>query len=193
MASKPQSLRVVPCSLRKANDFVQVYHRHNLRTSRDGGKFAIAAAVGVDVIGVGIVGNPLSATLMDGFTVEVLRVCTKPDAPKNSNSLIYGACRSVWFAMGGNRIITYTLVSESGSSLRGAGWTLAAESRGRKSVNWGKSIDHLKRANQPIYSEDKYRWEATRPNVETSPLLWPEIVTRLHEGGLFSGDSVTAI
>lgn len=68
-------LRVVPCTLRKANDFVEIYHRHSIRTSRDGGKFAIAAALGNEAVGVAIVGNPLSATLMDGLTAEVLRAC----------------------------------------------------------------------------------------------------------------------
>ena len=120
-----EKLRVVPCSLRKANDFVEIYHRHNLRTARDGGKFAIAVAVGQEIVGVAIVGNPLSATLMDGFTAEVLRACVLPEAPRNCNSLLYGACRRVWFEMGGHKIITYTLTEESGASLRGAGWTLA--------------------------------------------------------------------
>lgn len=63
-------LRVVPCSLRKANDFVEAFHRHNLRTSRDGGKFAVAVAAGSDAVGVAIVGNPLSASLMDGLTAD---------------------------------------------------------------------------------------------------------------------------
>lgn len=102
------SLRVVPCSLRKANDFVEVYHRHNLRTSRDGGKFAVAVVSESTVVGVAIVGNPLSATLMDGFTAEVLRACVLPDAPRNCNSLLYGACRRIWFEMGGAKILTYT-------------------------------------------------------------------------------------
>ncbi len=101
-------LRVVPCSLRKANDFVEVYHRHNLRTARDGGKFSVAVAAGSEIVGVAIVGNPLSATLMDGFTAEVLRACVLPEAPRNCNSLLYGACRRIWFEMGGRKILTYT-------------------------------------------------------------------------------------
>ena len=46
-AGKPApeaSVRLValPISLREANDFVEAFHRHSGRTSRDGGKFAIA-------------------------------------------------------------------------------------------------------------------------------------------------------
>ena len=48
------SLRLAPCTLRKANDFVECFHRHSLRTSRDGGKFAVAAADGARVVGVGV-------------------------------------------------------------------------------------------------------------------------------------------
>ena len=107
-------LHIAPCTLRKANNFVEMYHRHSIRTSRDGGKFAIAAVFESSVVGVAIVGNPLSATLMDGFTAEVLRVCVLPDAPRNCNSMLYGAYRRIWFEMGGRKILTYTLTEESG-------------------------------------------------------------------------------
>jgi len=147
----------VPFSLREANDFVVSYHRHNGRTARNGGKFAIGASVGDDLIGVAIVGNPISATFMDGFTAEVLRVCVKPDAPRNSNSFLYGACWRVWRAMGGIRLVTYTLKSESGESLRGAGWKVVGEVKPTED-GWRKS-DHLTRQWQPIMGQLKLRWE----------------------------------
>jgi hypothetical protein len=163
--SNPRSsLQIIPFTLRKANDFVQLHHRHNGRTARDGGKFAIALASGEQVVGVAIVGNPLSATYMDGFTAEVLRVCLNDNAPANSNSMLYGACRRIWFAMGGKRLITYTLTSESGSSLRGSGWTLEAEIKGHDPATWGKD-DHLKsRKYQEIIAKRKFRWQVLRKN-----------------------------
>ena len=94
-------LIIVPITLREANDFVQNFHRHNGRTSRDGGKFAIGLEFAGELIGVSIVGNPLSATLMDGFTAEVLRVCTNDKAPKGSCSKLYSASWRVWREMGG--------------------------------------------------------------------------------------------
>ena len=39
-------MNVVPLTLREANDFVESYHRHSDRTSRDGGKFAISLLSG---------------------------------------------------------------------------------------------------------------------------------------------------
>lgn len=151
---------VIPYTLRKANDFVQAHHRHNGRTARDGGKFAIALTYESEICGVAIVGNPLSATYMDGMTSEVLRVCLGPTAPRNSNSMLYGACRRIWFEMGGRKILTYTLTDESGASLRGAGWTLAAKITGHNATTWGKK-DHLEtRQFLPIVGLEKFRWEA---------------------------------
>ena len=36
-------LRLMPTNLREANDFVVAHHRHNGRTARNGGKWAVAA------------------------------------------------------------------------------------------------------------------------------------------------------
>lgn len=168
-------LRIIPCSLRKANDFVAVYHRHSVRTSRNGGKFAVGAEAGGTVVGVAVVSNPLSATYMDGFTVEVLRACVLPDAPKNCNSLLYGACRRIWFEMGGSRIITYTLTEESGISLKGAGWTMESEIRGHDVKTWGKN-DHLQRQEQAIYARPKRRWVAMNTHSTARPVEWPKDV-----------------
>lgn len=144
-------------TLKEANDFVASFHRHNGRTARNGGKFAIGATFGVELVGVAIVGNPISATFMDGFTAEVLRGCCRPDAPRNTNSFLYGACWRVWRAMGGRKLVTYTLQSESGASLRGAGWTCVGEVRPTED-GWRKS-DHLERRWQPVMGQQKFRWE----------------------------------
>lgn len=176
-------LKIIPCTLRKANDFVEAYHRHSKRTARNGGKFAIAAAVGGEVWGIAIVGNPLSATLMDGFTAEVLRVCVRDGAPRNSNSLLYGACRRLWFEMGGRKILTYTLKEESGASLKGAGWEAAAEIKGHDAKTWGKN-DHLKREGQAIFAVPKIRWEAINKAAEAQKIVWPAATDFKEKGGL---------
>ncbi len=161
-------LALVPTTLRKANDFVAEHHRHNGRTARNGGKWAVSVASDGKLVGVAIVGNPLSATLMDGYTAEVLRVCVLDDAPTNSCSILYGSCWRAWKAMGGRRIITYTLQTEPGVSLRAAGYVIAGKSKGRK-AGWGKS-DHLDgtRTHSPVIELDKFRWEIVIPNKEVS-------------------------
>ena len=150
---------VVPMTLREANDFVASYHRHNGRTARNGGKFAIGAEQDSELWGVAIVGNPISATYMDGFTAEVLRTCVRPGHPGNVNSFLYGACWRVWRAMGGRRLVTYTLRTESGSSLKAAGWQIVGEVRPTED-GWRKS-DHLTRKWQPVMGQLKFRWEKT--------------------------------
>ena len=153
---------IIPFTLRKANDFVQAHHRHNGRTARDGGKFAIALEFEGQVVGVAIVGNPLSATYMDGLTAEILRVCVSEGAPPNSNSMLYGACRRTWFGMGGVRLLTYTLTTESGASLKAAGFRLAAEIKGHDPATWGKD-DHLtSRQTLSVVGLRKFRWECRR-------------------------------
>lgn len=157
-------LEIVPITLREANSFVENHHRHNGRTSRDGGKFAIGVEgplnESVSLVGVAIVGNPLSATYMDGFTAEVLRVCTCPNAPKNACSMLYAACWRAWRAMGGKKLITYTLQSELGTSVQAAGWKIVGETK-PVPPGWRKT-DHLRRDWQPVMGQKKFRWEISQ-------------------------------
>ena len=152
-------MRIVPTTLREANDFVESFHRHNGRTARDGGRFAVGATdERVGLVGVAIVGNPISATFMDGLTAEVLRTCVSPAAPPHVNSFLYGACWRIWRAMGGTRLVTYTLQSESGVSLRAAGWRCVAEVK-PTAPGWRKSDGLTSRRWQPVMGQQKFRWE----------------------------------
>lgn len=156
--SRSHHLAVVPVTLREANDFVENFHRHNGRTSRDGGKFAIGCSSGDELVGVVIVGRPVARLLEDGWTAEVTRCCVSPAAPKNASSFLYGAAWRAWREMGGKRIVTYTLTTESGASLRGSGWRIVAQvSPG----GWSRPKLGRMRQWQPIYGQQKLRWEAT--------------------------------
>ena len=100
-------LQVVPMTIRDANDFVDNFHRHNKPVR--GAKFAIGASYDDQLVGVAIVGRPISRNLDDGFTAEAVRVCTNDTSPNNTNSFLYGKCWRIWQQMGGKRMITYTL------------------------------------------------------------------------------------
>ncbi len=91
---------------------------------------------------------------------EVTRVCVRPDAPRNANSFLYGACWRAWRAMGGTRLVTYTLASESGASLRGAGWKLVGAVRVRDKPWHGPD---RQREFQDLYGQQKLRWERESP------------------------------
>lgn len=148
---------VRPTTLRAANDFVKSHHRHNKPVR--GCRFCISAVEGVEIVAVAIVGRPLARPLDDGATAEVLRMCAIDGAPKGVNSMLYAACWRAWREMGGRKMLTYTLQSESGSSLKGLkeqGWRRVAEADGRER-GWVRSDGH--RDNQPIYAEPKFRWE----------------------------------
>jgi hypothetical protein len=148
-------LRIVPMSIAEANAYVEQFHRHN-KPVGPRAKFALGVSDGDQLVGVAIVGRPVARLLQDGYTAEVLRTCCREPAPKGANSCLYAACWRAWRAMGGTKLITYTLASESGVSLAGAGWAVVAECKGSKT---GWSRDGRERDWQPIYGQQKLRWQ----------------------------------
>lgn len=123
------SLQIRPIKLKDANAYVSQNHRHNLPTN--GHKWSLACFDGDRLCGVAIAGQPIARRLDDGLTIEVRRVCT--DGTYNACSKLYGACARVAKEMGYNRIITYTLVTEPGTSLKASGWKNMGEAGG---VSW---------------------------------------------------------
>lgn len=116
---KQPRLRVVPCELAESNAFVLQQHRHHGPVLNH--RFSLAVIDEADdVRGVAIVGRPVARALQDGWTVEVTRVAT--DGCPNACSALYGAAWRAARALGYRRLVTYTLPSESGSSLRAAGF-----------------------------------------------------------------------
>lgn len=112
------SLDIVPVSLAEANKFVEEYHRHHKPVV--GHKFSIGVANGTKIVGVCIVGRPISRYLDDGFTLEVTKCCT--DGTPNACSMLYAAAWRAARAMGYKKIITYILESENGASLKASGY-----------------------------------------------------------------------
>lgn len=111
-------LRVVPCTITDARVFVGCHHRHN--KPPQSGLFAAAVAVDGEIAGVVIAGRPVARELQDGGTIEVTRVCTTEH--KNAASMLYGAICRAARALGYWRAVTYTLLSEPGTSLLASGW-----------------------------------------------------------------------
>ena len=117
-------LRIVPVDLKTAREFVAVHHRHN--DPPIGHKFSVGVAQGDVLVGVAIVGRPVSRVIQsERSTLEVIRTAT--DGTRNANSMLYGACRRAAFALGYDRLITYTQSTESGASLRAAGFRVIAQ------------------------------------------------------------------
>nr|DAF80717.1 MAG TPA: protein of unknown function DUF4338 [Caudoviricetes sp.] len=119
-------LEIRPTHLKFAREFVGKYHRHNIPPV--GGKFAISCFEGERLCGVAICGRPTARKLDDGATLEVYRNCT--DGTRNACTKLYGACVRIARDMGYKKIITYTLESENGASLRAANFTFAGSAGG---------------------------------------------------------------
>lgn len=150
-AQQPRArLEVVPLSLAEANTLVRALHRHHRPVV--GHKFSIGVALGSRVVGCAIVGRPRSRHLQDGWTVEVLRVAT--DGTPNACSCLLGAAWQAARRLGYRRAVTYTLPSEGGASLRGAGWRCVGISKGGP---WSRA-SRPRVDDQPL--QCKWRWEA---------------------------------
>lgn len=159
-------LKIIPCTLQQAADFVNKYHRHH--NASVGCKFCIAVADDKEVHGVAICGRPVSRYFDDGFTLEILRVCT--DGTKNACSMLYGACCRIAKTMGYCDIYTYTLVSEDGASLKASNFGNEGEAGG---THWTGERDR----GQDIPNEMKQRWHISlnkKPNVEYWQTSKPE-------------------
>ena len=100
-------LRVVPCDLKTANDFVRRLHRHS---------------------------RPVAPRLDTGSALEITRLCT--NGTPNACSMLYAAARKAAKALGYTAIYTYTLPEEGGASLRAAGFRLDKEDAGGSAAMW---------------------------------------------------------
>lgn len=121
-------LTLTTISLADANAFVARHHRHHKPVT--GHKFSIGCTENGELVGVAIVGRPVSRYLDDGLTVEVNRLCTT--GAKNACSFLYGAAARAAKALGYRKIITYILETEPGTSLRAAGWVCAGLAGGKR-------------------------------------------------------------
>ena len=149
-------MNLTPLTIREASVFVAEHHRHNKPPL--GARFCIGAVEDGELVGAAIVGRPVARMLDKRGVAEVLRVCVRDGAPRNANSFLYAACWRAWRAMGGTRLITYTLQSESGESLRGAGFRVIGEVKPREKPWCGPD---RQREFQPIYNELKLVCERT--------------------------------
>jgi hypothetical protein len=120
-------MRIVPIEFDEAKAFVAQHHRHH--KPPQGHKFSIAAEHGGKIVGVAIIGRPVSRNRQNGETLEVTRLAT--DGTENACSFLYATAWRITKEMGYRRLITYILKTEPGTSLRAAGWKIIGETKGR--------------------------------------------------------------
>ena len=144
-------LSVVPVTLKKANELVSSLHRHHKKVQ--GHRFSLACVADGRICGAAICGRPVARMLDQERILEVTRLVT--DGTPNACSCLYAACARAAMAMGFESIQTYTLLSEPGSSLRGAGWISEGQVR-RDGVGWQSRAGRKGGDEQPV--EPKQRW-----------------------------------
>jgi hypothetical protein len=170
--SKQARIAVIPITLPVANGYIERWHRHHAplvtvinghrRTNKGFAWVALAAVAEEEIVGVAVLGRPPNRYSDDGQTIELLRLAT--DGTPNACSALLGASARTAKAMGASQIITYTLETETGISLRAAGWN---RDRDGISSSWtkGRGKARNKRGGNTIWRPhmeiDKVRWSKT--------------------------------
>lgn len=144
-------MKIVPITFRKASEFVNEHHRHNKASC--GHKFSIGLEQDNKLIGIATAGRPVARALDNGRNIEITRVCVL-EGHKNACSMLYGRMKRICQLMGFEKIFTYTLKTESGSSLKAIGARIVGEVIPK---SW--NTKNRKRKEQEIYKQEKFRWE----------------------------------
>lgn len=146
-----------PCSIKDANAFIGEHHSHHRAVQ--GARFAIAAEIGGQLVGVVTVGNPVAAALNDGRTFEVTRLCCIR-GERNVASRLLGAAWRASKAMGCRRIVSYLRADEQGTCYKAAGWRCVADVKGRGWNSGNKALRWLPGFYEPTTEIiDRTRWE----------------------------------
>lgn len=155
-------LRIAPVTKTEARRFVNDYHRHNEAPQEPLVQLAVGLYDGDQLVGVATAGRPVARALCDGVTLEVNRTCVRDDL-KNANSMLYGSICRAAKALGYERVVTYTLHSEGGASLKASGFERVADIGAR---SWRDSSVARPRYDETLFgprrnaaNEHKYRWE----------------------------------
>lgn len=162
------SYTAFPITFKEAAEYVNYHHRHNV--APQGHKFSLALrSVEGYTVGVLIASEPKARYQCDGRTLEINRCCTDPRYHNVCSALIGKAIR-MGKEMGYTRFLTYTLESESGSSLKAVGFHVDGIV---KAAGWDSPSRHR---SEPERNPDgaKKRWIFTTGNLRnrsTAPIV----------------------
>lgn len=150
---------------------IDAHHEHH--SAPVSWKAGVAVYNGRLLVGVAVIGRPVARMLAQAQpnTLEVTRVCCfgLPVQRRNASSKLYSLAAKEARRIGADKLVTYTLESESGVSLRASGFVPVAVTRGG---SWSRN-DRPREDKAPTCR--KVRWEkgltkATRRQVESSAI-----------------------
>lgn len=142
-------LRIVHLELSELNALVAALHRHHKPVR--GHRFSIGVTDSDVLVGGASIGRPVARNTDQQTVIEVTRLVT--DGTKNACSALYAAAARAGKELGYERIQTFILASEPGTSLIAAGWTFDGVSKGG---NWTRVSKPDRRQDQP--QERKHRY-----------------------------------
>lgn len=139
-----------PLTLKQANDLIGRWHRHHKPVV--GHRFSIGVKDADDnIAGACVVGRPVARGVDQYAVCEVTRLVT--NGTPNACSFLYSRAARIAQEMGFVKIQTYVLESETGTSLKAAGWAMETLTNGG---DWNCASRGGRRTDQP--QERKQRW-----------------------------------
>ncbi len=159
-------LYLIPLNFDEANELVRRWHRHH-KPAR-----SFRFAIGVfdeegQPHGAAIVAQP--AARLAGHPrrlAEVNRLVT--DGTKNACSMLYAACARACEAMGFERVQTYILDSEPGTSLRASGWKDEGVTGGG---DWSRASRGTPRSQHPLNPKRRWAKQLNPPRPEPTLIV----------------------
>lgn len=150
-------LIAMPIPLAEANEIYASHHRHSKPVRFH--LFSIGALLDFRIVGACSVMRPACQHTVGGeWVCEVSRLCVIGQH-RNVSSFLLSRASKAAFAMGYLSIQTYTLTTESGSSLRGAGWGAVAKVPGR---SWDRAGREKPSGVTP---RPRIRWQKQNPEM----------------------------
>lgn len=156
-------LVLVPLTRRAANAYIGEHHRHHGKVVGD--LFRVGIRCGERLVGCAVVGRPVSRIIQrdEPQICELVRLCVGEGAPGNTLRTLHGAVLRAAWALGYTRVITYTLKTESGNSMRDAGYRVLGERKGR---SW--NTRSRPRTDKHVIA-DRMLWEASARECRILP------------------------
>jgi hypothetical protein len=143
-------LRVIPLTIKQLNQYVLEHHRHHKPVQ--GHRFSIGVIDDEGILhGAASIGRPVARGCDPDKIAEVTRLVT--DGTKNCCSILYAAAARACQAMGFEKIQTYILETELGTSLKASGWTYEATTAGGQ---WKHTKGKPRRTDQPTCKKHRY-------------------------------------
>ena len=174
-------MRIVPLELKDLNALVASLHRHHKPVQ--GHRFSIGCEHEGKIVGGVSVGRPTARMTDQRAVLEITRLVT--DGTPNACSFLYGAAARVGKELGYQRIQTFILETEPGTSLRAAGWVMDDHKSG--GGDWTRVSKPNRRQDQPQCPKHRYSkvLNAARSLDETLPSVVSAVQPRGAAPNLF--------